>query len=568
MNARTSALALAVVAAGTAMGQATTNPASSGPSGKPVVRRDIEPNLRGWWNDAVFYQVFVRSFKDSAEGPLANDGVGDLQGLLDSLDYLNDGKPETTDDLGVTALWLMPVLQSPSYHGYDVVDYKKIDDEYGDNDLYMKLLAACHDRGVRVILDWVPNHCSWDHPWFQESASGPQSPKRDWFVWQPADPGWKGPWNQQVWHPWPESAGTAATSWYYGIFWKGMPDLNYRNEQVSAAMLDAISFWLTRGTDGLRIDAIRHLIEDGQQQESTPATHEWLRRFFTAYKAVAPDAFTVGEVWAPTDQVAPYIGDQMDSAFEFWTAGATLDAINEGKRAKLDAQWARNLASYPKGQYSTFLANHDQDRTMSRLGGGDKSTARSSPEAYAKAKLAAALLLTSPGIPFIYYGEEIGMVGVKPDEDIRTPMQWTSSARDAGFSSASPWRAPNRDATGKNVALQSQDAGSLLSHYRRFIRLRQAHAALRTGDMTILDAGHPSVYAFLRTSGDETIAVIANLSDRPIREYGIVLPANVAATKAKDALAGAGRSAPAAGRPWKPLSDLTPRLVHVVTLEK
>ncbi len=159
------------------------------------------------------------------------------------------------------------------------------------------------------------------------------------------------------------------------------------------------------------------------------------------------------------------------------------------------------------------------------------------------------------------------MVGVKPDEDIRTPMQWTASARDAGFTSASPWRPPNRDTAGKNVALQSKDAGSLLSHYRTLIRLRRAHAALRTGDMTLLDAGHASVYAFLRGDGEETFAVIANLADRPIRDYGIVLPAEIRAAKAKDAISGAGRPAPVAGQPWKPVSDLTPRALHVLKLE-
>ena len=305
--------------------------------------------------------------------------------------------------------------------------------------------------------------------------------------------------------------------------------MNYSGGTVSPcraatdAMNDVVKFWLDMGTAGYRVDAIRHLIEEGQQQESTAATHEWLRKFYTFYKGVKPDAFTVGEVWAPTAQVLPYVGKELDSAFEFDTAFATIDSINAGKRDRLAAQWKTNLDSYPQGQYSTFLSNHDQDRVMSRFGGGDRRNAESPATAWAKARVAAALLLTSPGIPFIYYGEEIGMVGVKPDEDIRTPMQWTA-AENAGFTlAARPWRAVNPDVKGKNVAAQAKDPESLLSFYKKLIRLRRENKALRTGEMVVLDASNAAVWAFLRRDGEAVVAVVVNCSQMRVGEYGVCL---------------------------------------------
>ena len=512
-------------AARSVFAQATVNPLTRATPVAPAEK--LTPDLKAWWNDAIFYEVFVRSFADSSEGPLAKDGVGDLRGLIDRLDYLNDGDPKSGVSLGVNALWLMPIMKSPSYHGYDISDYKKVQDAYGTNEDYQRLLKECEKRGIRVILDLVPNHCSWENPWFKDAAD-PKSPTHDWFIWSQGDPAWKGPWNQRVWHPWPANGPEAGSNgYYYGLFSRVMPDLNFRNQATTDAMDDVVKYWLQMGTAGYRVDAIRHLIEEGQQQESTAATHEWLRKFHTYYKSVKPDAFTVGEVWAPTAQVLPYIGRELDSAFEFETAFATIDSINEGKRDKLAKQWATNLDSYPYGQYSTFLSNHDQDRVMSRFGGGDRKSTQSPTSAWAKARLAAALLLTTPGIPFIYYGEEIGMVGVKPDEDIRTPMQWTADAT-AGFTQAAkPWRAVNPDAAGKNVTAEAADPGSLLSLYKKLIRLRHEHKALRTGEMTMLDASNPAVWAFVRKDGDTVIAVVANLSDKEVAEYGLKIPAGL-----------------------------------------
>ncbi len=545
------------------MAQATTNPNTVA---KPAVAVErVKPDLDAWWNSAVFYQVFVRSFADSTSGPLANDGVGDLRGLIERLDYLNDGKGGKAS-LGINALWLMPIMQSPSYHGYDISDYKKVNDAYGTNEDYKTMLAECNKRGIRVILDLVPNHSSWENPWFKEAVD-PQSPKHDWYVWSEKDPGWKGPWNQDVWHPWPATgANRGSAGYYYGIFWKGMPDLNFRNQGATGAMNDVVKFWLDMGTAGYRIDAIRHLIEEGQQQESTAATHEWIRKFRASYKAVKPDAFTVGEVWATTEQVVPYIGNELDSAFEFHTAYATIDALNEGKRDKLDAQWKDNLASYPFGQFSTFLSNHDQDRVMSRFGGGKLDTAKTPADSWDKARVAATLLLTSPGIPFIYYGEEIGMVGVKPDEDIRTPMQWTAG-RNAGFTDAEkPWRPANADAALKNVEAQAKDPASLLAHYKKVIRLRGRYKALRTGEMTILETADPAVWAFLRKDGDETIAILANLSAKPVSAYGLRLPPELTDRKPVTDLLGRKGLPKTRSGGYKPGETLRPHEVMVLRI--
>jgi glycosidase len=446
----------------------------------------------GWWNDAVFYEVFVRSFYDSD-----GDGVGDIDGLIEKLDYLNDGDPATTDDLGVTGIWLMPVAQSPSYHGYDVVDYYRIDDEYGTNEDFLRLVEQAHARGIRVIVDLVLNHTSSQHPWFQE-ALDPASERRDWYVWADGQPQGDG------WH-----AGGGGH--YYGYFWDQMPDLNYENPAVTEAMQDVIRFWLEdMGVDGFRLDAIKHLIEDGPVIENTPATHAWLQEFHTFYKSVDPDAMTVGEVWSTTDVVAAYVGAEVDVAFEFDLANAILESAVGGRKASVERRQQAVVDAYPPGQFATFLANHDQNRARSRLSNDEQ------------AKLAATLQLTFPGVPFIYYGEEIGMQGSKPDENIRRPMQW---GPDGGFTTGEPWRAYYEDYAERHVAGQDDAPDSLLNHYRALIHLRSAHAALRTGDWQLVETDQRSVYAFLRSDDEEIILVLVNLGRNPVDEYVLTLPA-------------------------------------------
>ena len=465
----------------------------------PQIVRPVSGLSRGtggfpWWNDTVFYQVFIRSFYDSD-----GDGIGDLNGLIAKLDYLNDGDPATTTDLGVTGLWLMPIHPAASYHGYDVLDYYQINPQYGTLDDFKRLLTEAHQRGIRVLIDWVPNHVSAQHAWFQ-SALDPQSAYRDWFVWA-AEPAGSG------WHPGVNS------DFYYGYFWEGMPDLNYNNPAVTAQMLEVASFWLKEiGVDGFRIDAIKYLIEDRGFVEHTPATHAWLQTFHTTYKEMNPEALMIGEIWDSSGLVADYTtsGAELDLGFDFDLAKAILWAAAYRRNTLFNDTLTRDLTVFPSGQFGTFITNHDQDRVMSVL--GDDAN---------RARTAAALLFISPGVPFVYYGEELGLLGSKPDELIRTPMQW-SAATNGGFTTAPrAWESLNNDYVTKNVAVQTDDPASLLSFYRHLIQLRNQHVALRIGDTVVLETGNRSVVALLRYTADEVILALVNLGKESVSDYGL-----------------------------------------------
>jgi glycosidase len=464
-----------------------------------------------WWQDAVFYEVFVRSFQDSN-----GDGIGDLNGLIDRLDYLNDGDPTTSTDLGVTALWLMPIMESPSYHGYDVVDYYKVDADYGTNVDFQQLVDEAHQRGIRVIVDLVLNHTSSMSPWFIASLTRSSS-YREWYIWLDVNPGYAGPWGEQVW-------SSRAGAFYYAVFWSGMPDLNYLNPAVTTRMFDVTRTWLLdMGADGFRLDAARHLIEDGARQEDTPATHLWLAGFNAAVKGWAPDSYLVGEVWAEPEVIVPYLDREMDQCFEFSLAEAIVSGVRDGAPARVASALGHVLDLYPEGLFATFLSNHDQERVMTQLLGSG-----------AKAKLAAALLLTLPGTPFIYYGEEIGMTGTKPDERIRTPMQWASSAAD-GFTTVIPWEPVQTDAASRTVDSQTTDASSLLSTYRQLIRLRLGHAALRTGSTVLIDVGATPLVGYVRASGTETLLVVHNFASTP-QPVALRIPSLPAGTYGADDL--------------------------------
>lgn len=467
--------------------------APTGPAGEP------------WWQSAIFYEIFVRSFYDSN-----GDGIGDLNGVIAKLDYLNDGDPSTTTDLGVTALWLMPIHPSPSYHGYDVTDYYTVNPAYGTTDDFKRLLSEAHRRGVRVIIDFVMNHTSVEHPWFVQ-AQEPQSAQRDWYRWAATDPGGVGPWGQQVWHR------TSTGDYYYGVFWEGMPDLNYTNPAVQAEMTKVARFWLeAMGVDGLRIDGARYLVEetDGAKPvlADSAGTHAWFRAFRTAYKAVNPAAMTVGEVWTTNDAVATYLqGDEFDLAFNFDLASALVKSANTGDADAARLSLALSLKLLPTDYTATFLTNHDIDRVMSQVG-----------DDVNKAKRAATMLLTLPGTPFLYYGEEIGMVGKKPDEDIRLPMQWRGDAN-GGFTTGTPWRPLNADTTTKHVEAQLGDANSLLTHYRVLIALRQAHPALRVGETFKMKSENRAVLPYLRAADNEILLIVNNLRDEATNAYALTL---------------------------------------------
>jgi alpha-amylase len=497
----------------------------------PVVQWDHE-----WMRGAVFYEVFVRSFQDSN-----GDGIGDLQGLISRLDVLNDGNPATDGDLGVDALWLMPVFSSPSYHGYDAVDYQAIEPDYGTNADFQRLLAEAHKRGIRVIVDLVMNHSSAQHPWFVESAASPRSPFRDWYVWRADDPGWTQPWGGAN-HTWHEKNG----AFYYGVFWGGMPDLNFSTPAVRAEMKRIAAYWLQQGVDGFRLDATRHLFANGpgDQQNDQPETHVFLQEFAAHVREVAPAAVLVGENWTETPIIARYYGttdkvkggDELPASFDFPLAAAIVEGVQTGEASGIAAKLDEIAELYPAGVIDApFLTNHDQIRLASVLQGDP-----------AKLRSAAAVLLTLPGAPFLYYGEEIGLENGPGgrDESKRTPMPWDGSAG-GGFTTGKPWFefAPGKDAT--NVAAQAGDPASLLSWYRRLIRARKSSEALRTGSLTLLTRVNKSdpLLAFVREAGDERVLVAHNLSDVEAEAGPLALDGSTA----EAILAPAGADAPVRG---------------------
>ena len=450
-----------------------------------------------WTRGGTCYEIFVRSFQDSD-----GDGVGDLNGLTARLDYINDGNAATQRDLGANCIWLMPVSPSPSYHGYDVTNYYEINRDYGTIADFRRFVDEAHRRGIRVIVDLVLNHSSSQHPWFKQAAMSADSPYRDWYVWEPAHPGVKNPWGGDNWHRAREGA------WFYGFFWGGMPDLNYRNPRVVEESKRIATWWLdSMRVDGFRLDAIKFLVEGGKgaRPHHQPETHAVLRDWSAHVRATRRDAYTVGEVWDPTDSLLPYYPDQLDSYFVFEVADSILSAVRGRSARGLLAPVLRLQRELPEQRWSTFLRNHDQKRTMTELAGD-----------VAGARLAATLLLTMPGFPFLYYGEEIGMSGDKPDERLRTPMHW-SRAASAGFSSGVPWEPLQADSATANVAVQDGDPGSLLELHRRLVHLRAAKPALGAGELVPLTTSSERVAAYIRRDGRNVVLVVANLGTEPLR---------------------------------------------------
>ncbi|MGD0609963.1 MAG: alpha-amylase family glycosyl hydrolase [Anaerolineales bacterium] len=455
---------------------------------------------RSWWEDAVFYEIFVRSFYDSN-----GDGIGDFNGITEKLDYLHE--------LGVTAIWLMPIQPSASYHGYDVINYVDVNPDYGTLDDFKHLLTEAHKRGLHVIIDLVLNHTSDQNPWFIDANNNPQSPYRNWYIWSDTDPGYLGPLGA-AWHP-------GKHGWYYGIFNATMPDLNYNNPVVTAEMEKVVQFWLNSvGVDGFRIDAANYLIEEGQKQVNTQSTHKWFKGFYSAYKADNPDAFTVGEVYGSDAALAStYTDDEMDMIFNFELAADMVNSVNGQTNSAVDSAVVFAGQSMPDWNFATFLTNHDQDRLMTQLGGSAD-----------KVKAAASMLLTAPGVPFLYYGEEVGLEGGGLDELKRRPMQWSAGAN-AGFSTVTPWEQVGPGDQIFNVTDESKDPTSILADYRELLQIRNQHAALRQGDMDLVTSSNAGLYSILRVSRgsesangvDEAVLVLINLTNAPISNYDLSL---------------------------------------------
>ena len=452
-----------------------------------------------WKKGGTCYEVFVRSFYDSD-----GDGIGDLKGLIQKLDYINDGTASGQHSLGARCIWLMPVAESPSYHGYDVTNYYRVEPDYGTNADFKQLVAEAHRRGIKVLVDLVLNHMSSEHPFFQDALRNPSSPYRSWFRWSPTKRVEKN-WGQPVWHRSP-----VRDEYYYGLFWGGMPDLNYETKAVRDEAKKVARFWLKdMGVDGFRLDAVPYLVEEGDQLTHTRGTHAVLREFEAAVRTVAPKAFTIGEVTYPTDVMLSYYPDQLDAYFAFEIADSIIAAVQKESAKGLFSPVLRLQRALPAERWSPFLRNHDQTRTMTELG-----------DSFPRARVAATILLTLPGIPFVYYGEEIGMTGAKPDPRLRTPMHWNHGAS-AGFTRSTPWETLDPDSLTANVASEDDDRTSLLNHYRRLIHLRANKYALGSGELIPLEAGSDAVAAYARRSRDRVVLVVANLGAASLRALTI-----------------------------------------------
>lgn len=455
-------------------------------SATPSTSRPVAP----WVQGATCYEVFVRSFRDSD-----GDGIGDLNGLIGALDYINDGNPRSTRSLGARCLWLMPIMETPGYHGYDVSDYYRVARAYGTNDDFRRLVAESHKRGIKVLVDMVLNHASSEYPPFQSALRDPASPYRSWFRFSPT----RGPdnrWGNNNWHRSP-----VRDEYYYGFFWRGMPDLNYENPDALDEMKKVASFWLNEmGADGFRLDAVRYLVEEGATVEDTPRTHAVLRAYGAHVRQAKPGAFTIGEVFDSTGTLLTYYPDQLDAYFAFEVADSLIAGVRRGDARGILAPVLRLQGALPAERWAPFLRNHDQPRTRTEFGGD-----------WGKSRVAALLLLTLPGLPFVYYGEELGMTGPKPDELIRTPMAWSRAAPHAGFTNGTPWQPLAADSREANVETQDSDAHSLLNLHRTLVRLRAATPALGRGALIPLATNNPAAVAFLRHDATGTVLVIVNV---------------------------------------------------------
>jgi len=487
-----------------------------------------------WWRDGVIYHIYLRSFADSD-----GDGLGDLPGLIARLDYLNG----TPDSLGVDAIWLSPCFPSPDADfGYDVADFTAIDPRYGRLEDFDRLIAEAHRRGIRVLLDLVYNHTSDQHPWFVEARASRTSPRRDWYVWRDGRPGggppnnWQSVFGGKAWE-WDPATG----QYYYHMFLRQQPDLNWHNPEVRRALMDATHFWLERGVDGFRLDVFNAWYEHAGYPDNPgklglrgferqrhiydvdrPEMHPALGEFRTLLDTY-PERTSVGELFGDDPALAAsYCSDQalhMVFNFEFthrhWDPQAFCASIESAERHLGERGWPCYV-----------LSNHDVPRHVSRYGGRHPQEV---------ARVAAALLLTQRGTPFIYYGEEIGLPDVplrrsqivdppgrrywpiyKGRDPNRGPMQW-DLAPNAGFTRGTPWLPIRSDYQDLNVAAQKLDPGSVWAFYRDLLRLRRESSALRRGSFQRLSLPSHRGLAYLRATAEQQAIVALNFGDAPLR---------------------------------------------------
>jgi alpha-amylase len=472
-------------------------------AGAPAVPTALHPPAERWDRDpadGVYYQVFVRSFQDST-----GDGHGDLGGLRARLPYLAW--------LGIDGLWLTPIHPSPSYHGYDVIDYRAVHEDFGTIDSLRALLDDAHALGMRVVLDLVVNHTSSAHPDFAAALAGDLG-ARTGYVWSEEREDTVGVYGGPAWHP----AGDG--SYYLGLFDPGMPDLDHREPAVTEAMLDIATYWVDLGVDGFRIDAIQHVVEgaDGTTANS-PENVAWVRAFNAELRQRRPGTFIVGETWTSTPAIATYHREAgLDMSFNYPLWRTLLAAVSGRSAIDLRAQLELDEALYPpSARRGTFLANHDQVRPATMLSPLRRDEAR--------LRLSVGLLLTLPGTPFLYYGEEIGMPNGPGSADLakRTPMRWTADDG-GGFTTGTPWQPPSTTDPAISVEAQRDDPGSLLSYYRRMIALRQETPALARGTTSVIASLPGTVLGFWREAEDARVLVVANLgagaTEVPLADLG------------------------------------------------
>ena len=489
-----------------------------------------------WWNGAVIYQLIVRSYADGN-----GDGIGDLQGLASRLPYLRW--------LGVEAIWLTPIYPSPLQDGgYDITDFKSIHPELGDLAAFHRVLIAAHSHGIKVVMDLVLNHTSTLHPWFQRARWAPEgSPERDVYVWSDdpkryADaPVLFRHFESSNWE-WDE----VAQQYYLHRFLRHQPDLNYDSPVVQEEMLDVVDFWIERGVDGFRLDAVPFLCEaEGSRCEGLPETHEFLKRLRARVDRHGKDVLLLAEAIQPVEEAAPYLADdELHGAFNFALtahlfasiASGTVEALRQCLQAAQNAvggcRWALPLRNHdelwlgdghlvPEEVIQTIRAGLHQgqghwlnwgiNRRLAPLLNGDPGSNR----------VMHALLYSLPGLPCLYYGDELGMgdwPGLRDRDPNRTPMAWTPG-RNGGFSTAPdpllvlpPITAPGYDYRVVNVEVQKQLPGSLLNWHRRMLTCRKLLPALRNGGFELLECAHPGVIVYVRTNATMTVMVAANLS--------------------------------------------------------
>jgi alpha-amylase len=445
-----------------------------------VEAKDPGSTLPANWHKGAFMEIFVRGFKDSD-----GDGIGDLRGITQSLDYLRD--------LGIKGIWLMPITQSlDGDHGYAVTDYRNIETAYGSMADFDELLKEAHARGIGVIMDYVINHSASTHPLFLNATASPASPYRSWYLWESTAP--KG-WDIYGHNPW----HMTKTGAYFAAFDTSMPDFNLRNRDAINFHLENMRFWLNRGIDGFRFDAVGHLVENGPKAWDNQKENYVLMNEVRALVAGYERRYMVCE--SPSDPAGFAAPNACGSGFAF------THHENVMKTAKGDQDAMKKISNYFKTaqpNMATMLANHDQfagDRIWDQVKGNA-----------AQYRLAAATYLLQPGTPFIYYGEEIGMAGaanLNGDPKLRTPMSWNADAINAGFSTTKPFRALSGNSATHNVAKQMNDPDSLLTFYKAMIKLRNTLPSISQGSYEAPFI-NGNVMGFTRKFGDEQTLVIIN----------------------------------------------------------